>query len=428
MAKIIRVRIQNFQSLKDITFEPDPHVTTIIGESDVGKSAVMRALRLAFENTAPNGDYISFGAKNAIVSVWFDNGWKVVRTKGKENAYSIQLNDNKAEEFKNFGKEIPPEVKSVIGFQPITIGDDDYSINFSKQIGKHFLLGERDSIKAKFIGQLSDVNLMDVVLSDINSSIRSEAQELKRTESDLEAANIEVKKFASLGELERLKTLLDTQTKEIDDKTEKWSALSDIREMLLRGDESRVNLKRKIDKLEPRIALDVSTMTSLSVELSSLKNLLTKSTALGLEAEQLESRRRVLDLAASLDVATLKELFNKSTRLNSLLAKQQNQETRLEQLTLSSQRNDILIELEIKDISALQEKKVKLTELLSKVRDVIAKRKGLTDRLEEAKALVSTLDEELVVLKKDIPDSCPYCGTTISEDQEHYMLHEATKQ
>ena len=166
---IKKVRIQNFQSLRDITILFHKHTNVLVGESDVGKSAVVRAIRMALENKVPSDDFISFGAKEASVEIWFGNGDKLTRIKGKPltNIYKIRKNgEKKTKVFESFGKEIPRQVQEVIGFAPLDIdGTTEYSINFHKQTDPPFLLGEKDSTKAKFIGQLSDLLLMDQVIN-----------------------------------------------------------------------------------------------------------------------------------------------------------------------------------------------------------------------------------------------------------------------
>lgn len=49
----MKLRIQNFQAHKDTTIEFD-RITTIVGPSDIGKSAVLRALKWVAKNE-PNG-------------------------------------------------------------------------------------------------------------------------------------------------------------------------------------------------------------------------------------------------------------------------------------------------------------------------------------------------------------------------------------
>lgn len=42
--KLLRLHVENFKSLLDITIEPDPVLSVLIGKNDVGKSNILDAL------------------------------------------------------------------------------------------------------------------------------------------------------------------------------------------------------------------------------------------------------------------------------------------------------------------------------------------------------------------------------------------------
>ena len=76
-----RLRIQNFQSHHKLDIQLDPAVTTLIGPSDVGKSAVLRAFRWLATNR-PRGDaFIRDGADRVSVKARVD-GQNVTRRRG----------------------------------------------------------------------------------------------------------------------------------------------------------------------------------------------------------------------------------------------------------------------------------------------------------------------------------------------------------
>ena len=66
-----RLRIRNFQSLEDIDLELG-QFTVIIGESDTGKSAIIRALKYALINKVGTG-FIRHGEKQAAVELTFED-------------------------------------------------------------------------------------------------------------------------------------------------------------------------------------------------------------------------------------------------------------------------------------------------------------------------------------------------------------------
>lgn len=108
--------IQNFQTHGKTRITFDPGITCIVGPSDVGKSAVLRALRWVCTNE-PGGDaFISHGAKGATVRLAVD-GQTITRRRspgGTVNEY--HLND---QEFKAFGRGIPEPIQALLSLGPV---------------------------------------------------------------------------------------------------------------------------------------------------------------------------------------------------------------------------------------------------------------------------------------------------------------------
>lgn len=101
------IRLRNFQCHENLLVELDPRVTTIVGPSDVGKSAVIRALRWAALNV-PVGCMIRDGAKQARVELIAD-GRRIARTRGSENSYSLD-----GKEFRAFRSDVPDEIATLL--------------------------------------------------------------------------------------------------------------------------------------------------------------------------------------------------------------------------------------------------------------------------------------------------------------------------
>ncbi len=78
------VTIENFQAIASTSFDLG-NLTVLVGEGDVGKSSIIRAIRAAFLNDGDDLD-IRHGEKRATVTLTFDDGtvieWSKVRGKG----------------------------------------------------------------------------------------------------------------------------------------------------------------------------------------------------------------------------------------------------------------------------------------------------------------------------------------------------------
>jgi len=101
---IERIRIRNFQRYEDFRVVLDERVTTFVGPSDGGKSAVMRAVKWTMTNRPSGSTFVRHGEKEASVTLWLD-GHRLSRRKGKGlNKFVLDGEDLEA-----FGKNKLPE-------------------------------------------------------------------------------------------------------------------------------------------------------------------------------------------------------------------------------------------------------------------------------------------------------------------------------
>jgi exonuclease SbcC len=158
---IKKVRITNFQSHRDTEICPSPGVNVITGKNMVGKTSILRALRLLLYNTPGGNAFVSWGAKNAEIDVEYGDH-TVRRIKGKRtNIYEVDTST-----FKSFGKGVPDEVADVLGVFPIRIADTTYELTIGGQHEPPFLVSETDATKGKIFAELAEHLLGDLVRLD----------------------------------------------------------------------------------------------------------------------------------------------------------------------------------------------------------------------------------------------------------------------
>lgn len=166
MTYLKKVIIENFQSHKYSEIEFDQGLNIIVGQSDSGKTSIIRAIRWALYNE-PSGDYfIRQGETYCSVTLEFSNTITLKRYRGKSKNYYL-LTDTKGEEVKyeGFGLDVPDEIIEVIGIGKVSLDSSDSNeINLSEQLEGPFLLSKKNSVKASAIGRLIGVNLIDDAL------------------------------------------------------------------------------------------------------------------------------------------------------------------------------------------------------------------------------------------------------------------------
>ena len=108
-----RLRLKNFQRHDHLKVKPGVQITAIIGDSDVGKSSICRALRWLALNKPRGSGFIRWGEKDCSVKVRID-GVDIERVKDSSgNRYIVG-----GKEYKAIGYDVPPDVASLLALGP----------------------------------------------------------------------------------------------------------------------------------------------------------------------------------------------------------------------------------------------------------------------------------------------------------------------
>ena len=153
-----RLVLQNFQKHKrlDISFD---RITTIIGPNDIGKSAVLRALRWVCLNSPSGVGIIRRGAKGAVAALYVD-GRKVVRKRGP-GVNEYWLDD---EVYKAFGTGVPAPVAEFL---------NTADFNFQRQLDPPFWVGLPAGALAKEMNGLVDLEIIDRAVGALSHGIKT---------------------------------------------------------------------------------------------------------------------------------------------------------------------------------------------------------------------------------------------------------------
>ncbi len=196
MNDIKRVIIENFQSHKKtiVEFAPNGQLTVVIGPSDTGKTAIIRALRWVLNNAPQGIDFIRAGCTFARVSIEYQSGHIVIRERSaSKNQYKI-IAPNTAREapevFEGFGIDVPLEIRKITGVQPVTIGDLELNLNLAEQLDGPFL-GKSVSAgtRAKVLGKLAGTEEIDQAGKTLGTDLFHRNQD--KTDLTAELADLE---------------------------------------------------------------------------------------------------------------------------------------------------------------------------------------------------------------------------------------------
>jgi len=215
-----RIELWDYESHEHtVVNDLSPYLNLICGESNCGKSAIVRALRLvAFNQFEP--DSVRVGAKFCMVEVESDKG-KVKVTRGdKKNIWEVTKNGEPTQTFSAIGKNILPEVEEVLGLYLVKLGDIEIAANIMDQLEKHFMLVELEgqkaagSVRAQIIDEISGLSGIETVIREVSLDGTRLAREIKQTEAEV---NDNLAKMHDNAVLERRQRILNKIAKLLDD-------------------------------------------------------------------------------------------------------------------------------------------------------------------------------------------------------------------
>lgn len=157
------IKIKDFQSIEEATIELG-RLTVLVGPGDVGKSAILRALRAACLNDG-NDDDIRHGQKKVEVALTFEDGtviewWK---DKGKGGCYRMGREGDTAhtKEFTKTGGAVPEAVAECLGIGRIEVdANTELTPQLSDQHDIPFILWETGSKRARILGKATRLDMV----------------------------------------------------------------------------------------------------------------------------------------------------------------------------------------------------------------------------------------------------------------------------
>jgi exonuclease SbcC len=162
-------------------------VNCIIGNSDAGKSAILRAIRWVLFNR-PSGESFRSWWGGTTKATIFTNDQKITRIRGKQNGYF--LNGKLLEAVRS---DVPDEVSKALNMS---------EINIQRQHDKVFLFSDSPGEVARHFNEIAHIDDIDYATKNIQSWIRKTNQEIEVTNNQITNYTEDLKKYSNLESLE----------------------------------------------------------------------------------------------------------------------------------------------------------------------------------------------------------------------------------
>ena len=191
---IRKLTIRNFQNHADTELDFAPGINVIVGSSDSGKSAIVRALEWVRTNRPLGTSFLRHGMDDedmcsvAVECVDRKTKIKVERRRGKNaNEYRVDKDSMKA-----IGSDVPQQVTD-------TLRIDD--LNIQHQLSPHFLILESPGVVGKTINAACHLEEMDECVAEGKRQVRTLQGEVAKAEVDIEDWTKELVNFEDLDQI-----------------------------------------------------------------------------------------------------------------------------------------------------------------------------------------------------------------------------------
>jgi len=217
---IRKIELTNFENHKHTVIDNiSEYFTLICGESNSGKTSIVRALKLICYNDF-NPKSVRVGSEACQIVVETDLGTVTVKRGKKDNIWTVKKNGCPEEVFEKIGKVILPQVSEIIGMDVIKLGDIDIPVNIMDQLEGHFMLSELNgknasgSIRAQVVDEISGLSGIEVLIKEVSLDKARNLKNIKKFELENEELNEELIDESELKEeeadLKRVKQIISS--------------------------------------------------------------------------------------------------------------------------------------------------------------------------------------------------------------------------
>lgn len=402
-----RIHIENVQSIADLTLDfEESGVYRLVGDNDVGKSAILRAINALFHNVSRSSykEYISDWADTFVVEGWFYDGGYVKLSRGANDFYEWSIPSSGNIVMKTDGK-VPPELEEY--FNLYTEKDKSkLTLNFNLQ--GDILPFVDTSASDNF--WLTQKALGTNVLLNASKMLKKENQDnQKLVKNTIENIDYEVaisEKIAN--EIENDSSVLDLLSDGINVINEEYEELEILYDALNK-EQSFKTLKENYENIP---ILSEQELSELYAQANDL-NTIIKYRDYFVKVNNAKNSLRIIDdMLTKLNIEDLQKEINDFKFLKEVLEKEKYIDIMKDKL--NSLTSKIISDDEIINCG----NEIKLIESLKEYKNKLIKNNDLKLNLKTVDSKILNIDDEILKLKEE-EKICPLCGSDLLKAHTH---------
>jgi exonuclease SbcC len=325
--KFKSLHLENYQAHKDTTIDFTAGLNIIIGESDMGKSSILRALRKLVRDVPAGKDHINKDATSMKISLTVvddnDHEYIIIReVTPSKNLYHLDKQD-----FGGFGREIPEEIQNTLEMFLIELENSEkIDLHFFDQHDAPFMVARGSAgTRSKLLGRIAGLHTLDRGIVAVNKDIRAGNSLLKTRSEDRDKLqkNVDETRDTSNDHIlhDTCKSQLQKIVKELSTLEKLTELLKELRKISKEGKE----IKQLFDSI-PEIVVDFPKMREDVRRLNKLQECRKTLSSIDMEITKLPTVQIDIDINFGMireniqKLRKLQEYCNALSSINSQIA------------------------------------------------------------------------------------------------------------
>ena len=396
--------LRNFQSHKSSTLEFSSGVNVIIGQSDSGKTALLRALNWIITNRPSGDSFRSSWGGDTVVDVRLDSSVSTIsRAKtARENAYYITNEDDDRIQYKAMGQGVPDDIIKLLNLN---------AVNIQGQMDSPFLLSVSAGEVAQTLNEVVGLEDIDRAVSAANRMVNSAKAAKDAEAAQINKLQVDLQQFEQLDELDGMLTYLeDTSARAARLRSQE----AELNRLILTASEAQDQLSKIKPLTELQSELNTILVTDKKAEELAMQTVNLETLIENLTSAQTASSKilRTVELESEVNglYAKYDKSFNTDMEIGKLMVFIEDASSIL--VAYDEAKNTIRHSGELDAIIKKDEEAEIIHKQITKLDGYILQAQMHSEELTKTKSLIYNMVDEY---KIDMGSECPLCGQNVPE-------------
>lgn len=434
---VTKLVVENFQSHANTVVDFSDGFNVIVGETNSGKTSLLRALQWVMYNDPKGSDFIRTGADECSVTVHLSDGHIINRTRSRSSAgqYKVTNPAGVEEVYQGFGTEIPIEIFNAHQMPLVELSKgNSLSLNISSQLEGPFLLSMNPSEKANAIGRIIGSQVLDGSIKEVSKDVGNLTKEMSNLKKQLDIKNKAMESYDYLPDYKKRIEEAEFLIKGAEDLRNERDGLLQLAVRYGSSSSTIDYLTKALGQFSGLEAVEKALPKVIAAE-SYLHEISALNESLLKENKKIGSYRKSLSELTDIHTAEfmmslISKEASKIEELNTLVL--QYNQIKAKEDTLHQKLKAIpkVKESDVKKAKAILDEGVALAKLKEELNGVLMRETFLSSQVESATQKVLFQENHLVEEQKKFKEFlsynkvCPLCETPYSEHAISHIIGE----